>query len=299
MNVTVAAAVRNALRARAKQEDRRVDELLQYYAMERFLYRLSISPERERFILKGALLLRVWDTLDTRATRDIDMLGRLANDPSVIRGSIEQICAQDAPDDGVAFDTADLQLETITEDADYLGVRVRFLASIGSARQVMRLDVGFGDAALVQDDLVYPTLLDHPAPVLRGYAPESSIAEKYQAMVKLGLVNSRMKDYYDIWLLSRQFAFEGRKLQQAIEQTFGRRATPLEEDPLGLRMVFAEDPTKRSQWQGFVRRARIDDAPGLTEAVAAASNLLLPPTRASLVGEIFKQTWHPSGFWKA
>lgn len=298
VSVVAATGVRKALRARAKQEGRRVDELLQYYAMERFLYRLSISPERERFILKGALLLRVWDTLDTRATRDIDMLGRLANDPSVIRGSIEQICAQQVPDDGVFFDTTNLQLETITEDADYLGVRVRFLAYIGSARQVMRLDIGFGDAALVQDDLVYPTLLDHPAPVLRGYARESSIAEKYQAMVKLGLVNSRMKDYYDIWLLSRQFTIDGRQLQGAIEQTFERRATPLEEDPPGLRTAFAEEPTKRSQWQGFVRRARINDAPSLTEAVTAASNLLLPPTRASLVGEIFKQMWHPSGFWK-
>lgn len=290
--------MRKALRARAKNEGRRVDELLQYYAMERFLYRLSVSPERGRFILKGALLLRVWDAPDMRATRDIDMLGRLANDADIIRDSIQQICAQEVPDDGVTFDITSLQPETITEDADYLGVRVRFLAYVGTARLVMRLDIGFGDDAIVQDNLVYPTLLEHPAPILRGYARESSIAEKYQALVKLGLINSRMKDYYDIWLLSRQFTIDGRRLQQAITQTFERRATPLEANPPGLRSTFAEDSTKRSQWQGFVRRAQITNVPSLLEAVTVASRLLLPPTQASLASETFEQTWYPPDSWQ-
>ena len=298
MSADTAKEVRKALRQQAIQSRRRVDELLQYYAIKRFLYRLSASSERERFILKGALLLRVWDAPSMRPTRDIDMLGRLANDPTVVRESIERICRQEVPNDGVVFDTADLKIEAITEDADYLGVRVRFLAHIGSARQVMRLDVGFGDAATVQDQLTYPTLLDYPAPVLRGYDRESSIAEKYQAMVKLGLANSRMKDYYDLWLLSRQFPFDGAKFIKAIKQTFDRRNTPFEDHPVGLRPTFVEDPTKLAQWRGFLRRAQLEGAPTLQEAAAAASDLLLPPTRAIMNAQPFHLYWPPPGPWQ-
>jgi hypothetical protein len=294
----VAKEVVKALRARAKAEGRRVDELLQYYAMERFLYRLSASPERAHFILKGALLLRVWQAPGLRPTVDIDLLGKLSNDLNTLQKSLERICHWPVADDGVIFDAGDMKLETIIEDADYPGVRARFLAHIGHARQMMRLDIGFGDAALVQDQLRYPTLLEHPTPVLWGYARESSIAEKYQALVKLGLVNSRMKDYYDIWLLSRRFLFEGAQLQQAIVQTFKQRSTPLEAYPVGLSAAFVEDATKVAQWQGFVRRIQLEQAPELAEAVMAAAELLLPPTKAAMVGEPLEQIWLPPGPWR-
>lgn len=190
MTPNTAQSIRDALKARAAESGRLFEELLQYYAMERFLYRLSVGPERDRFILKSALMLRAWNAPMSRPTRDVDLLGMHPNEHEAIRASVIAICDRDVPEDGVAFETNELKIDPIVEDAAYEGVRVRFVARIGSARQPMRLDIGFGDAAEVDESVTYPTILDHPAPALRGYRPESSIAEKYQAMVRLGLANS-------------------------------------------------------------------------------------------------------------
>ena len=179
----------------------------------------------------------------------------------------------------------------------YLGVRVRFLARIGRARQTMRLDVGFGDAALVQENLVYPTLLDKPAPILLGYQPESAVSEKYQTIVSFGLVNSRMKDYYDIWLLSRHFRFNGLRLSKAIAQTFKRRHTSLEKEPVGLTSLLSEDSKKIAQWRAFLARAEIFSAPSLPEAAAGIAELLLPRTSAVMHADNFNRIWEPPGPW--
>jgi len=203
-------------------------ELLQYYAMERFLYRLSKSPHSARFVLKGALMLRVWDAPMARPTKDIDLLGRLENSLENLSTVVREVCAVDVEPDGLVFRPPTVKSERIREDADYQGVRIRFEGSLGTARIAMQLDVGIGDVMVPGPvDIVYPTLLDFPAPRLKGYPRETAIAEKFEAMIKLGTLNSRMKDFYDIWLLSRQFDFDGPTLAQAVTATFANRGTAL------------------------------------------------------------------------
>src|SRR5262249_25076102 len=185
-------------------------ELLQYYAMERFLYRLSKTPYRARLVLKAALMLHVWKAPLARATKDLDFLGRLDNSLENLEGVIRQVCAADVEPDGMVFDAATVKTERIKEDADYEGVRVRFVGLLGRARVAMQIDVGFGDVVTpAVETITYPALLDFPAPELSGYPRETVVAEKFQAMVYLRTLNSRMKDFYDVWLLASQYAFDG------------------------------------------------------------------------------------------
>ena len=194
----ISASVRQRLLNRAKRDRRPFNELLQYYAMERFLYRLSQSVHADRFILKGALMLRVWRSPELRPTMDIDMLGKTSNEEAAIVLQIRDILAATVAADGLAFDTDSIQAERIVEDADYEGIRIRFLATLGSAKINMRIDIGFGDVVYPDpEESDLPTLLDFPPPRLLCYSRESSISEKLEAMVKLGVLNSRMKDFYD------------------------------------------------------------------------------------------------------
>ncbi len=221
-----AASVRQRLLNRARCDQRPFNELLQYYAMERFLYRLSQSAHADRFILKGALMLRAWQSPELRPTMDIDFLGRTNNEEAGIAAQVREILAVAIEPDGLVFNPASIQTERITEDADYEGIRVRFRGTLDSARVHMQIDIGFGDIVYPgteESDL--PTLLGDPAPRLLCYSRESAIAEKFEAMVKLRELNSRMKDFYDIWLLSRQFDFAGERLAEAIRLTFNRRGT--------------------------------------------------------------------------
>jgi predicted nucleotidyltransferase component of viral defense system len=177
--------------------------VLQYYVIERFLYRLSQSRYRHKFLLKGALIFLAWGMTQYRPTRDIDLLGYTSNDIGKLVGIIQEICSLPVPEDGLIFEPQSVQGERITEDADYEGVRVRFQAHVGSSRLHLQIDVGFADVVSPEpQSLNYPTLLSMPAPELRGYPPESVVAEKLQAMVFLGTINSRMKDFYDLWMLA-------------------------------------------------------------------------------------------------
>jgi len=199
----IAASVRQRLLNHARETGRPFNELLQYFAMERFLYRLSKSPYVDNFVLKGALMLTVWEAPLSRPTMDIDLLGLIDNSIEDIVAVTKNICTQEVEPDGITFEPSGIEGERITEDADYGGVRVRFRGSLGTAHITMQLDIGFGDMVIpAADSLEYPTILDLPAPKLRGYTKESTIAEKFEAMVKLGILNSRMKDFFDIWLLS-------------------------------------------------------------------------------------------------
>ncbi len=207
----MAASVHARLAEIARRTGRPFQELLQYYAMERFLYRLSKSPHAARFVLKGALMLRVWDAPMARPTKDIDLLGRLENSLENLSTVVREICAVDVEPDGLVFRPATVKSERIRED------RIRFDGLLARARIAMQLDVGIGDVMVPGPvEIAYPTLLDFPAPRLKGYPRETAIAEKFEAMVKLGTLNSRMKDFYDIWLLSRQFDFDGPTLAQAV-----------------------------------------------------------------------------------
>ena len=272
----MSASVRQRLLNRAKRDRRPFNELLQYYAIERFLYRLSQSAHAERFVLKGALMLRVWRSPELRPTMDIDMLGRTSNEEADIVVQIRDILTKDVTTDGLAFDIDSIQAERIVEDADYEGIRIRFLATLGSAKIKMRIDIGFGDVVYPDpEESDLPTLLDFPPPRLLCYSRESSIAEKFEAMVKLGVLNSRMKDFYDIWLLSRQFDFDGVQLTEAIRLTFEQRGTKL---PLEVE-AFAEPfiGAKQTQWAAFCKRLQQGQVPtSFGEIVISVDRFLSP-----------------------
>lgn len=296
----IAASVRQRLLNVAKASGRPFQELLQYYAMERFLYRLAQSPHADRFVLKGALMFNAWRAPTSRPTKDIDLLGHMENSTAALATIIRDICRQAVEADGLVFDPGSVAAVVIKEDADYEGVRVTFRGSLENAHIAMQIDIGFGDVMYPGPEMTeYPTILDHAAPRLRGYARETAVAEKFEAMVKLGLLNSRMKDFYDIWLLSRQFDFDGAKLASAIEKTFAHRGTTATAQPTAFSPAFATDPTKILQWQAFLRRSRLSDAPtefgAVVDAIAA---FLAPPAAAAVSGQSFERVWRMPGPWR-
>ena len=297
----VAASVRDRLLNRARAENRPFNELLQYYVIERFLYRLSRSQHASHFVLKGALMIQVWGGHLGRSTKDIDLLGRSDNAVESVEAAIRDCLQVEVEDDGVRFDVASIEGKEIVADAEYVGARIRFLAFVGEARLTVQVDVGFGDAIVPAPEPVsYPTLLDFEAPQLMGYPPESTIAEKLQAMVALDRANSRMKDFFDLWLLARDREFEGKRLVEAIRSTFDRRDTPVpEEAPFGLSEEFAEDPLKQTQWNAFLRKTRIaEPPPELGELIALLHEFLMPPLRAASRHESYQAIWSAGGPWK-
>ncbi len=293
----IPASVRQRLFNRAKSERRPFNELLQYFAMERFLYRLSQSSHADRFILKGALMLRVWRSPEVRPTMDIDMLGRTSNEEIDIITQIRDILTEDVEADGLVFDPDSIQAEHITEDADYNGIRIRFLGALGSVRVNMQIDIGFGDIIFPKpEELDFPTMLNFSAPRLLCYSRESSISEKLEAMVKLGMLNSRMKDFYDIWLLSRQFDFDGANLAEAIRRTFLQRGTVL---PTEIE-VFAEPfiVAKQTQWEAFCKRLQQNHVPSLFREIMTSVNRFLSPIVAALSSDKPSPTnWIAPGPW--
>lgn len=295
----ISASIHQRLLNKARETKRPFNELLQYYAMERFLYRLSRSPHAKKFILKGALMLSVWKVSALRSTRDIDLLGRVENNIAVLSDVTKEICLQKVEPDGLVFDPASIAGEHITEDADYEGVRIRFRGSLGAARVAMQIDVGFGDVIFPSPKVVeYPTILDLPAPRLRGYSRETMIAEKFEAMVKLGILNSRMKDFYDIWLLSRQFDFGGRTLSMAIEKTFHKRGTVIPLQMEDLKKTLIQEAGKEIQWRGFIRKNRLIDASETFNDLISTVIAFLSPTAKALVAEgSCSKIWKAPGPW--
>jgi predicted nucleotidyltransferase component of viral defense system len=274
-NKNLAASVHDRLLNIARETGRPFNEVLQYYAMERLLYRLSCSPHKDSFVLKGALLFRVWDVPDSRATRDIDFLAFLGNSPESLAPIFREVCALD-DEDGLLFDPDSVAARKIKEDADYQGVRVRFRGLLGKARITMQVDVGFGDK--VHPDVVqakYPVILDLPAPSLRMYPPETVVAEKSEAMVRLGNLNSRMKDFYDIWRLSRQFKFDDAVLCEAIRQTFENRGTDLM--PFNeLQADLLENKTLDKQWTAFLSKSGVPGPESFQEVLDQIAAFLGP-----------------------
>lgn len=295
----LAASVQARLQNHARDTKRPFQELLQYYAMERFLYRLSTTPHRARFVLKGGLMLHVWDAPLARATKDLDFLGRLDNSLESLAGVIHEICQADVEPDGVVFDPATVRVERIKEDADYAGVRVRLVGLLGKARVTMQIDVGFGDVITPGAvDINYPALLDFPAPALSGYPRETVIAEKFQAMVYLSTMNSRMKDFYDVWLLARQFTFDGGLLAKAVAATFANRQTAIDVAPLAFKTEFTEQTSTLALWTAFRKKLPNSECPEtLAEVVAVLGQFLLPIAHACASGKSFELHWPPSGPW--
>lgn len=293
----ISASVHARLLARAKKDQRPFNELLQYYAMERFLYRLSLSSHAQRFILKGALMLRVWNLPQHRPTMDIDMLGRTSNGETDVVAQIRDILTTDVDPDGLSFDAEAIQAERITEDADYEGIRIHFLCFLGTARISMQIDIGFGDIVYPEPEKkAFPVMLNSSAPRLLCYSLESSIAEKLEAMVKLGVLNSRMKDFYDIWTLSRQFDFRGTSLAEAIRLTFKRRGTALPSAVEAFTEAFIDN--KQKQWTAFHKRLQQEHVPASFKEIAAGLREFLTPIIAAIsTGIAIPKVWTAPGPW--
>ena len=265
--------------------------------MKRFLFRLSRSTHAPSFVLKGASLFRAWDTPDSRATRDIDFLVYVDNSPENIASIISEICTITDVDAGLSFDAESVTSQRIKEDADYEGVRVRFRGQLGNARIQMQVDVGFGD--LIHPGAIqveYPSLLDLATPLLLSYTPETVIAEKSQAMVHLGSLNSRMKDFYDIWRMSRQFDFQGKTLQEAMQRTFNNRGTEFValED---LTQELLESKDIKMQWLAFRRKVPVEAPDSFADIIEAISNFLAPVFATTIGGQTFEKRWKVPGPW--
>lgn len=285
--VDIGASVRARLLNLARASGRPFDLVLTRYVLERLLYRLGRSGHRDRFVLKGAMLLTTWLAHGDRGTRDLDLLAYGDAGEARISGVFREIMATVVEDDGVTFDGEGLRLEPIREGDDYGGTRLRTTATLAGARVPVVVDIAFGDSvAPGLEEIDYPVLLDQPAPRLLAYAPETVIAEKLQAMVALGRANSRMKDFYDVWsLAARGDGQDADRLLAAIRATFARRRTPIPERlPDALTEAFARDPAKQRQWAAFA--ADIADAPGdLAVVIAALAAFAEPLLAAARTGE--------------
>ena len=291
-------SIRERLTQRARERRENAQLLMTRYAIERVLYRLSISPHRNRFVLKGAMLFSLWPSVPYRATGDLDLLGYGENDPDAVARVFGEILALPVDDDGLIFQLDTLRAAPAREEDEYSGVRLDFVAEVAGARLPMHVDIGYGDAITPGPvEIEYPSLLGQPAAKLKAYPPQTVVAEKFQAMVALDMLNTRMKDFYDLWAIAGAFAFDGPVLARAIQTTFERRATPIPtETPPALSAGFAE--AKQVQWAAFLRRTEIALAPApLVDVQARIAEFILPPAQAVTRSQLFDANWAAGGPW--
>ena len=272
-------SVRARLLTISRERGQPFELLLTRYALERLLYRISQTRHRERFVLKGAMLMTAWFDDPHRPTRDLDLLGYGEPSPEAMLRAFGEILAV-KNDDGLTFDTSALRADPIREATEYGGLRLRTTATLASARIPVLVDIGFGDAAEpAPEEIELPVLLDFPAPKLRAYARETVIAEKFHAMTEFGRANSRMKDYYDVWLLARTHRFDDARLAGAIAATFARRGTMIpQEIPDALSKEFAADTMRRQQWAAFVLDLAVP-TPAFETVVGDVAAFLMPVAR--------------------
>jgi len=251
----IAASVKARLQNVAGKRGEDFNLLLLRYGIERLLFRLSQSPYADRFLLKGAMLFVVWDEKTHRPTRDLDLLGFGPSEKAELTQVFQEVVTMPVVDDGIVFNPKSVQADEIREDNAYGGVRIRLMGKLGTAEVPVQIDVGAGDIVTpAPETATFPTLLDFPAPHVRTYPVYTVVAEKFEAMVKLGIANTRMKDFHDVWFLAHRFEFDGPTLRKAIEATFARRQTNLPQSPEAFTEAFANDPTKQAQWAAFLRR---------------------------------------------
>ena len=304
MTANVAASIGARLLNKARSVGSEYELFLVRYACERFLYRLGKSVERDRCILKGAALLALWMEEPYRATRDIDLLALGENNQEDVRRSVATICNVPCPEDGLDFKIDTLQISSIRDNQRYGGQRARLHALLGAARISVQVDFGFGDVVTPGPaEARLPTLIDGvPTPILHVYPQVTTIAEKFETMVQLGIVNSRMKDFYDIWALSERFAFDGAALQQAVTRCFERRGTHLSaEMPDVFATAFYSNADRRDLWQAYGLQGGLFNAPPNDfEDIGRRVQSFLGPVYASiLAGERFDLHWPEAGPWQA
>lgn len=297
----IAASIRQRLLNLAKQHGEEFQGLLIRFGIARLLYRLAASPHRDRFVVKGATLFAAWTGQPYRPTKDLDLLGY--GDPSIasLEAAIRAVCEVPSEEDGLIFDVASVHGEPIREDEDYPGTRVTLIATLDGARIPLQIDIAFGEAVVPgPTEVEFGAFLDLPTARLRAYPKEVVVAEKFETTVSRGIANSRMRDFYDVWVLASDFEFDGRVLAEAFQSTFQNRGTALPETvPLALTEEFAADVGKQAQWSAFVGKGRFRKPPGtLTEIMPLIRDFVIPPATALRRGDPFEATWPPGGTWQ-
>jgi predicted nucleotidyltransferase component of viral defense system len=293
------ASIRARLTNIAKETKRDFDALLLQYFQERFLYRLSISPFRSTFVLKGALLFLVYGMPFLRPTKDVDFLARSkSKDLVTIKEMIQDIARTDVAD-GVTFIPESISLENIMEDADYEGIRIKINGSLDKARKTLQIDIAFGDVLVAGPvEMEFPVLLDDQlVPRLKVYSKESTIAEKFQSLVKLNILTSRMKDIYDILFLASHQAFDMHLLHKAIVKTFNRRGTPIEDRKSIFKKEFKSSKEKQTQWIAFLRRSHLESYTTFTKAIDHLEIFLEPVCSRESLSSGDQITWNAQK-WK-
>jgi predicted nucleotidyltransferase component of viral defense system len=299
-NKNYAASVRQRLLNYARSSGQDFIFVLRTFAMERLLYRLSRSPYADNFVLKGAMLFKLWTGDFYRQTRDIDMLALKSVTIGSLKAVFQEISQISFADDGLTYLSDAVNVNKIREEQQYGGLRVTLTAMLGSAEIKLQVDCGFGDA-ITPDPIVtdFPTLLDFPAPQLHTYPKETVVAEKFEAITRLGMANSRMKDFYDIWALASDFPFSGQIIVSAIQNTFNRRRTDLPTGtPEAFQASFIQNPLKQTQWQAFVRKARLVKVEkDFGKTIELVKSFLSSPTESIAKTKSFEMTWHAGGPW--
>lgn len=302
MTANIAASVHGRLLNVAKVTGEEFERTLVRFASERWLYRLGRSSVRDRFVLKGASLLAVWLPNPHRATRDVDLLGSGRVDDTGIRRALREIASVACAEDGLMYDLDDLMVEPIRAETTYVGARARFMARLGKARIRMQVDIGLGDVVSPgPEEVALPVMLAAlPTTTLRAYPREQSIAEKFEAMVQLGVRNGRMKDFHDVWALSGAFAFDGERLYGAVTRCFARRGVPwADEPPPVLTSAFYESGELQMRWRGYREAGGVlHDPPARFPVIGERVVAFLGPVRDSACrGESLRARWIPEGAW--
>ena len=295
----ISASVRDRLLNKARAEKLDYNLLLTRYALERMLYRLSISKQRDQFLLKGALLFDLWFDVPHRPTHDADFLGFGSAEIPHIEEIFRDICRIEV-EDGIAFQPDTVKAAEIRKEANYAGVRVTLLGMLDSARCPVQIDIGFGDAVVPgPDEVHYPVILgEMPEPHLHVYPRYTVVAEKLEALTSLGMLNSRMKDYFDLWILAKHSDFDGQILSRAVAATFDRRRTAVPTGvPIGLSDEFINDAQKGKQWQGFLRKNALDPM-SLATVVVDLRDFLMPVLAAIAAGGSHDYPWRAGAGWQ-
>lgn len=298
----IAASVRQKLTNIVNQTGDDPHAIWTRYAIERLLYRLSVSEFADEFVLKGAVLLMVWSGEPHRPTLDLDLLGQGVDSDERMTGIFQQLCRMRVEDDGLVFDEPSIRVAPIREQQEYHGRRVNLVARLGKARIPVQVDIGFGDVVTPRPELIeFPTLLGQPAPHVRACPQPTVIAEKFHAMVVLGIANSRMKDFYDLQILAGRFAFDGAMLVQAMKATFRRRKTNIPTvTPLALTDEFGHDRTKAVQWNAFLNRSGLGQpALDLSGVLGGLRGFLIPVMCAAAGQSAAPGRWPAGGPWQA
>ena len=301
MTKNIAASVKQQLLNLSRSRDWDFNWLLSRYANERFLYRISQSSHVDQLILKGAFLFIYWGQGDLRPTRDIDLLGYDMGDAQTVHRLFVELCTLKIEvDDGLYYDPDSVRVTLIQQDQKQHGYRVHLVAYLGKARVRVQIDVGTGDIVTPAPTWIkFPTLLNaFPAPFLRAYSQEVTIAEKVHAMIDKGLKNSRIKDFYDLWMLSQHYSFSGHRLTLAMQNTFQqKKLMPIPEKVLPLEPAFAGNREKQLQWQAFMRKGELM-APDFPDIIAILRGFLSPPLQSIREGKPFEAYWLAGGPWR-